>query len=67
MGQKIGLGAAFVVLVAGAIYLGLQVGTRARGPSAAPAASAGATPSAAASDQVLELPTIEMSAPQGSK
>jgi hypothetical protein len=67
MGQKIGLGAMFVVLVAGAVYLGLQVGTRARGPSASPSVSVSAVPPAAASDQVLELPTIEMAAPQGSK
>jgi hypothetical protein len=65
MGQKIGLGALFVALVAGAIYLGLEVGTRARGPS--PAASAPGAASGAASEQVLTLPTIEMSAPQGSK
>jgi hypothetical protein len=62
MGQKVAIGAAFVVLVAGAIAGGLAVGGQARGKLAAPAASS-AAPSPSASEQVLTLPTIEMTAP----
>lgn len=62
MGQKVAIGAVFVALVAGAIAGGLAVGGQARGKLAAPAASS-AAPATSASEQVLTLPTIEMTAP----
>ena len=62
LGQKVAIGAVFVLLVAGAIAGGLAVGGQARGKLAAPAAPS-AAPSTSASDQVLTLPTIEMSSP----
>ncbi len=63
LGQKVALVALFVVIIAGAIAGGLAVGSQARGKLATPAASSAApgTLSPSASDNVLVLPTIEMS------
>ena len=57
------MAALFVVIIAGAIAGGLAVGSQARGKLATPAASSAApgTLSPSASDNVLVLPTIEMS------